>query len=258
MAILLIAMACKTTKKLPEGAPAAVKEKELKSAMAEAENDFTRMRARFSGSYESKGEKQDFRLEVRLYRDSLLWVDLADPFLGIKVARAVIYPDSVAVVNRLDQTYLTGQVSDFQQEFNIDLGFEALQAVFSANVIFNINREFSLYYRPGAYVLSDFNLDEQDDPASYSGKSQFRQLYLNPENLKASQQLLNEPTAGKRYRVAFTDFRQQSGALYPQEILLEFLNQTSGSLKLELKSFSVEDDKLNYPFNIPSSYELMR
>jgi len=250
--------ACKTTTKLPEGAPPAVKEKELKADVAVRQNDFTKMRARFAGSFESEGESQDFRLEVRLYRDSLLWVDLADPFLGIKVARAVIYPDSVAVINRLDREYLTGTISDLQREFKIDLGFDELQALFSANAIFGLTKDFELYYRPGAYVLSDFNLDEQDDPASYSGKSQFRQVFLYPDILKPSEQLLNEPTAGKRYRVAFKDFSERSAVQYPEQILLEFLNQSSGSLKLELKSFSVEEENLNYPFNIPSSYELMR
>ncbi len=256
--ISLALVACRSTRKLPEGSPAPIKLRALLTAVEERENSFDNLRLRYHGSYDDGSSSQDFKLEVRIAHDSLIWVDLADPLLGIKVARAIITPDSVAFVNRLQREYLRGNVSKLQQKFKIDLGFQELQALLSANTIFETESDFELYYRPGAYVLSDFNLDEQDDPAQYSGRSRFRQIYLDPQNLKPSQQMQNEPTLGKRYQLSYKHFDQQEGLLYPETIILDFLNQSSGKLELELRSLSANDSNLNYPFNIPSGYAEMR
>ena len=170
----------------------------------------------------------------------------------------MIYPDSVAFINRLDREYMRGNIEDLQKEFKIDFGFAELQALLSAQLLFDPSQGFDLYYRPGAYVLSNFNLDEQDDPAQYSGKSVFQQAFLNPQSLAVEQQIQNEPVHGKQYQLTYRDYQEQAGILYPNEILLQFLNQSSGQLKLELRSLNRNDSSLNFPFNIPSGYAKMR
>lgn len=249
---------CRSTKNIPAGAPPEMRLREFISAAQIAENDFENLRIKFSATYKSEGNSQDFRMEARLLKDSAVWIDIADPFLGIKVARAIVFKDSVAFVNRMENSYLKGTVEEMKKEFNIDFGFEDLQQILSANLIFDLTREFELYYRPGLYLLSDFD-PEGSDPAAFAGKEVFRQVSFNPEVLKPTLQVQNEPAMGRRYSVSMSEFiPRDGGIMYPSEIRINFLDQTEGDLKLDVRGVEKNVPGLNLPFNIPASYEQMQ
>lgn len=257
MGLVLVLASCSSSKKLPSGAPPEMKLKEFLSAVEENENQYENLRIKFNATYKSEGSSQSFRLEARLFADSAVWLDIADPILGFKVIRAIVYKDSVALVNRLDKEYMTGKAGKLREEFDVDFGFSDLQNILSANVLFPLTREFELFYRPGLYLLSDFD-PESDNPALYAGKEIFRQMSFNPEKLKPVLQVQNEPAMGRRYTVAFKDFQPKDGMMYPGHILINFLEKSEGSLELDVRDVQKNDPNLNLPFNIPSSYAPMR
>ncbi len=254
--------ACKSGKKLPEGAPAAIKPKQLQEQIASAENQFNTLHIVGTGNYSNDKDAQSFRLEIRILHDSLIWVDIADPLIGIKVARAIVYKDSVAFMNRLEKEYFTGNISALQQRFKLDFGFETLQAILSANTLFNLdNKEFELFYKPGAYLLSDFNPDpkgEQEGMEKYFGKDKFRQAYIDPATYKPAMQVQKEPTFGKSYSVENKDIKAMESIKYPETIALSYTQNETTRVQIDVRKVDVDESGLNFPFNIPSSYAKMR
>ena len=260
--VLLLAVARKSSKNLPEGAPAPIKQKALVERMLVAENDFQSIRISGNANYSKGSTSQSFKLEVRILTDSLVWVDIADPLLGIKVARAVVYKDSVAFINRLEKQYFVGRVADLQSKLKLNFGFEQIQAILSGNLLFDLDKDFGLYYKPGAYLLSDFDPDPKgDQPVTGNlSKTEFRQIYVEPASYKPQMQVQQEPAMGKNSTITYKDVKKwETGTLYPQTLKIERLeNGEELQLIFDVKRVDQNDPQLNYPFNIPSDYAEMR
>ena len=90
--------------------------------------------------------RTEFNLEIRLRHDSLVWMQLSDPFLGFPLMRAVISAERFAMVNRLEGTYFEGDARGLQRLLGMSLPFQLLQAVLLGNFptdvsLFIVNRK---------------------------------------------------------------------------------------------------------------------
>ena len=105
----LFLAACGFTKKIPEGSPSPIKAKALLDSIQNQRLEFNSLILTGTGNYKDAKQDQSFRFRIRMLKDSVIWVDITDPIIGgIKVARAVLYPDSVAFVNFPKQKILNG------------------------------------------------------------------------------------------------------------------------------------------------------
>lgn len=251
LAVLLVQ--CGTREKLPQGAPPKQKTADLQEAVLKAENTPAQFSFKASARLESPTMNQSFRLEVRLLHDSLIWLDFADPILGIKAARAVLYKDSVAFVNRLERTYLTGTIADFQRNFKLSFDFFDLQAILLGNIVLNELNDYAQYPMAGYYQLANFEQDparQQNTPAS---QEQFIRLQFFPNNFKPAMQELNEPVNGKRYTLYYDNFNAHTAGLFPEKLKVEYVADGLSTLDLKVQQFSI-NETLNFPFSIPSGY----
>lgn len=261
-AAALLLSACRSTRNIPDGAPDTIRKKNLIENVQEAENRFNSLRITGSANYRKGDQSQSFKLEIRILKDSLVWVDIADPILGIKVARAVLYKDSVAFVNRMEKEYLTGEVSALKKQIQLDLSFEQVQAMLSANLLFDLAKDFELYYMPGAYLLSDFDPNPKTEKAAAASaeKTVFRQVYIEPGSSKPKTQVMKEPSMGRNATVNLENIQKQDNGLwFPERFQIEFLeNGERLQLNYDIRKVEKDDPNLNYPFNIPSSYAEIR
>ena len=258
--VSLLVIACKSKKNLPEGAPEVIKLKELRAGISDGKTEYQTLRIRAQGNLETEGQNQGFRLEVRILRDSLIWAELADPILGLKVARALITPDSLFVINRIDREYLRADISAMQQQFGVEYGFNELQNALSGNPIFDDWEDFELYYVPGHYLLSTTDparLEQEAETSKVSGTVQ--QAYISPGSFKAVQQLQFDPAEDDVYRLTFEGFEKKEGShAYPRIIELHYGKNEKDRLRLAVKRFEFDDEGLPFPFNIPDGYAEMR
>jgi hypothetical protein len=259
LAIPLLLVSCKAKKALPEGAPAEIKQKELINRVAEGEGTFDNIRIRASGALTADGNSQSFRVEVRIVKDSLIWVELADPVLGLKLARAIITPDSIFMINRIDREYFKGDISELQNQFGVSYGFRELQRVLSGNLVFEIDRSFELYYVPGSYLLSNVNPLLLTDSSEQQLEDAALQAYINPSQFKPSRQVQYDPETDLTYSLYYHGFKDVgNGFYYPDIIELEYGDKAENKLRLVIRRFEQNDPELRFPFNIPSQYAEMR
>jgi hypothetical protein len=248
---------CGSREKLPQGAPPKLKTDDLQAAVLKAENAVAQFGFKASARLESPTLNQSFRLEVRLLQDSLIWLDFADPILGIKAARAVLYKDSVAFVNRLERTYLTGSIADFQRTFKVAYTFYDLQAILLGNLVLKDFEQYKQYPMAGYYQLANFEQNPAEQHSTPASQEQFVTLQFLPGNYKPAMQELNEPVNGKRYTLFYEDFSTQGTGQFPQRVKVEYAGDGLSTLEINVQQFSLHEP-LNFPFSIPSGYARIR
>ncbi|HBF19314.1 MAG: hypothetical protein CMI36_09250 [Owenweeksia sp.] len=256
LTLAFILSSCGSQKNIPAGAPPRVKDKEIHEKTATAQNEYRTLEIRGTGHFKDDHTSQGFRIQVRIVRDSLIWVDIADPILGIKAARAIVYRDSVAFINRLQKEYYTGPLSELEKKLNMDFGFQVLQSILSANLAFDITKDYETYYQPGYYVLADHIPGNAENRAP-SVTERFHEIYLDPVYFKPMRQQLEEPGLNRKYEILFKDINPRNEVLFPENMTITYTQDSQAILELEIKEVE-KNQELNYPFSIPDSYGKMR
>src|ERR1700761_8684776 len=92
----------------------------------------------FSGKARTKlninGETNDVTLNIRIQRDKKIWVSIT-AIAGIEAARAVITPDSIMLINRLQSLYIKQPFSYVSKFAGSKISYKMLESVFIGNAV---------------------------------------------------------------------------------------------------------------------------
>lgn len=80
--------------------------------------------------------------DIRLRKDSVLWVAVKK--LGFEVGRALITPDSIYVLDRLNNEAVVKDIGYIANKYNIPADFQVLQSLILGNPLFFMTRGFSV------------------------------------------------------------------------------------------------------------------
>jgi len=130
IAMVLFFGACKSRKKTVSEVVVKDNLTEVDSvffAMKEAEFQFDWLKAKFAGIYTVDDKKQNFSGQFRLRKDSMIWCSIT--VMNIEVARALVTPDSVKLLNRLNKTYFASNMDYLNAQLNTDIDFDMLQSL---------------------------------------------------------------------------------------------------------------------------------
>ncbi|MBZ0243468.1 MAG: DUF4292 domain-containing protein [Bacteroidales bacterium] len=233
----------------------------LLNKMSENELDFDFFSARCAISVVSdKKSKSDFRGQIRIQKDSLIWLSLS-PALGIEVARLMISQDSIWFINRIDKTYFKGDYDFVNSFFQTTIDFDILQALLVGNdMLYYEDDNFraaidAMEYRLGAAKRSKMKkqLLLEDSPNIL-----IQNIWLNPDNFKITKVNLKEfGQESKQLETRYSNFSAVQDQLIPTE--LDMLLQADKKLRVGLRFSNIElDEPLSFPFKVPSKYSKMR
>ncbi len=104
---------------------------EVLSELSKNTVDYTWYSAKGRLAVNVDGNTQTVDIKLRMRRDSSIWLSLS--MIGIEGGRALITPDSIKMINRLDGTYLAEPFSYFQKKYNVPLSFISLQEMLIGN-----------------------------------------------------------------------------------------------------------------------------
>lgn len=118
MVVLLLAASCSSRKKLVTTMPHA---------------DFQWMTAKMEMDIKAPGLKLDnVTGALRMRRDSAIWISAA-ALMGMESIRTLITEDSVVLINRVDQTYLTEPLDSVAQKLNLPMTLRECQTKLLGN-----------------------------------------------------------------------------------------------------------------------------
>lgn len=195
--------------------------------------------AKMNGNVIVEDKSFGLNANIRIQKDSVIWIS-ASVLLGIEAVRLLITPDSFQLINRLNSTYISSDISTLSKRFGINLSFYELQ-----------NKLL------GDLDLQQFKWKTTSDSTNYilastSNNSQI-EARLNPSffGVQWSQEQLPKNSMLLNYS-NFTSFEQ---GFLPKNVSLDIMQQGK---KMELKySYSkiILDQKKKVKFTIPKGYE---
>jgi hypothetical protein len=191
-------------------------------------------------------EKVSATLNLRILRDSVIWATIDK--LGFEIARVLITPDSVLVVDRLNKEYTKKSLPAFLLEYNVNVGFSDLQ-----NAL--IGRMIAL---SPIYVESkpeeELELLIVSDHAGVTARHWFTRTL--PHRLMRSYIV---DAAGRKLQIENAGWETYGdGSEVPYGRLLTF-EDTDGLTEIEIIFSEITKNvPANIPFSIPAHYAVAR
>ncbi len=191
------------------------------------------------------GEENNVTMNIRMQKDKKIWVIITAGGGIVEVARAVITPDSLLLMNKLQKTYTKKPFSYIYGFTNKQINFGLLQSVLSGNTIADFITERSdLVQENGVWVLS-----------GNSGDLAYRSLFNTL--LKTTETTLNDAKAGQAFKVVYGAYTPVNNALFPSSLKI---NSMSGAKKIDIAIEFVKIESnvpVDFPFSVPKSYTVI-
>ena len=208
MSCLLLLNACGTTKRV-EGSK--LKKKSLKFLENQVERnsfdaDWLRMKARITAS--DGKQKQSFNADVRLRKDSVLWMSISPTIMKIEVARVLIRPDSLQVINRISKEYYAAEVKSLEELIKYPLDFNMLQNIFFGNPIVEGDQKSALSITKEHYCIQNALQDL------------ILELCLDPSNYTIAQMSAQDSTHQRYINMSLSDYEPIEGQIFSQKRFL--------------------------------------
>ena len=209
---------------------------------------FVYLSAKGKARIKTKDNEQGANLNVRLRRDSIIWV--SGSLLGIEGLRAVLTPDSVRVVNRLEKTYFAGGYDYLSRLLQVPVSYAQVQALLL-----------------GDYLPAPPGTRPTVVAEAAGQRIRYPQTErLNVERLLAAsgrvQQLkLEEAAANRRLTVDYTDFRAvppAAGIPFAHDLNLRAEQPNASTTARLLYNKVAAGERLDFPFSIPKGYVRMK
>lgn len=105
--------------------------------------EFQTFSAKIKVDVQAKDNVPELTANIRMIKDSAIWISLQATFLGLEVYRALITKDAVILLNKQEKTVQFRSLDYLQEVTQIPFDFKSLQALLVGNPIFvdsgNIN-----------------------------------------------------------------------------------------------------------------------
>ena len=215
-------------------------------AVAAAQVSFNTFSAKADAQLDVNGDGNDVNLNIHIDHDKKIWVSITKTLLvTFEVARAIITPDSIQVINKLQGVYLKKPFSYVYQYSNNQVSYKMLEALLVGNAM--------------PEILQDNNAGFQTDNGNttISGVLQdlVYSLVLGPD-MKVSQFNLSNHNGGLSLQANNSMFIPAGSKTVPSQIDIQSTAQNK-KVHVNLHYTKVDLDlPLTYPFSIPEGYTI--
>jgi hypothetical protein len=201
----------------------------------------------FSGRAKTKlnidGKENDVTLNVRILQGKKIWVSIT-ALLGIEVARALITPDSILVVNRLQGVYLKKPFSFIHTYAGKQANYQTVQSLLVGNAINELLKEDS---KIETAANGNTTLTGNLQGLAYS--------LLVGADFKVSRTSFANTAARQSLQVVNSQFIQADNRIIPSQINITS-NVQNKSIQAELQYNRTQfNQPLDFPFSIPERFE---
>lgn len=252
LALVVFATGCKTKKIIVATPPVSQeqpaqpdKKQDNLNLLKGKDLSFNTLALKGKAKLDINGEENNVTINLRIQKDQKIWAIITAAGGIVEVARAVITPDSLLLLNKLEKTYTQKPFSYIYNFTNKQISFVLLQAIFAGNTIPEfMNMDANLVQENGVWVLS-----------GNSGDLAYRTLFNTL--LKPSEVTLNDAKAAQALKVSYGKYTPVNNALFPSSVKI---NTMSGEKKIniEIEFTKIESDvPVEFPFNVPKNFKVI-
>jgi hypothetical protein len=229
--------------------------------LKENELKFDWLTVKFSAEYRNDGKKNSFGGQMRIRRDSLIWLSLS-PMMGIEVMRLMISQDSVKFINRMNDTYFIGDYDYLNRYLNTNIDYDILQSFLIGNDLsFYENGTFKADIDGGEYRLSTAErskLKKFVRNAEESVKVFIENIWLDPGSFKITRADVKEVRKDRiKLQASYSGFRSVDGQLFPHDTKYSISAENQIEVNASFSKVIINEPQ-QFPFKIPASYHQIK
>lgn len=248
--IVLMTFSCKTQKqtipvtipKTAEKIPEFSKTDALKALKAK-QTTYNTASIKAKTSLTINNDNQDVTLNIRMQKDKAIWVSVT-VIAGLEVARALITPDSIKVLNRLESNYISKPFGYIYQFVSREVNFSTLQDIFIGNAVAGSLSPTSVLELSTSQTRVHGNL----------AQLAFMLTFNKSNNLIQSK--LSDQSASQTLSVNYSEYRTIGTQEIPHIIMIKS-DAGDKNVGIDMRYTSVGlNESLNFPFSVPKRFTL--
>ena len=261
--LLVLASSCrakKTIVKAPVHATTDIVETGISSpdslshAMQIADAPILWFGAKASVSSDINNQTNSFSANLRIKKDSAIWISIS-PALGIEVARALITPDSLKFINRINGTFFKGDYKYLNDLLQIEVNFKMIQAILLGNAYLHYAIEQYISDRENAeLVLSTIKkrrIRREIDLEIPQILTQ--EIWFSSLQNKIVRMEMQDDRPVRKFTVNYLQFEKVDELSMPNKLIITAQADKQVKIDLEYSRMTINKE-LNLPFNIPENY----
>jgi hypothetical protein len=226
--------------------------------LKEHELKYTWFTAKFSAEYKNKGQSNSFNGQLRICRDSVIWLSFS-PALGIEVFRIMLTQDSVKFINRMNNTYFSGDYAYVNRYLNTNIDYDLLQSFLTGNDLsFYENGRFKAGLDNGSYKLSTADRTKLKKFVRNSQENLrvlIQNIWIDPVTFKITQadvKEIREPNI--KLQTQYFDFQKTEDQLFPREMRFDIFADNNLHISVSFNRINLNVVQ-SFPYKIPQSYQ---
>lgn len=191
----------------------------------------------------SKGKQPDFIANIRMLKDSLIWISLSND-IGIEGIRVLITKDSIKILDKLANTYQVRPLNHIQEVSQIPFAFSDLQNLLVGNPVF-FNKDSIISYSQAANGYALLSIDPQ-----FKNRLSIGTGFL----VEKSKLDDNDPVMNRTCDLTYTDYENKSGVMFSAYREISIIQQNKLEVQLKFKDYKFNEE-LSFPFTVPKKFK---
>jgi len=203
--------------------------------------DFKTVNGRIKAGYKTEDNSQSINITYRIEKDKAIW--LSAKVMGLlPVARVYITPDRFQYYEKINKTYFDGDFSMAEEFLGVEVNFENLQNLLIGKPMYPLKKN-QMLYNEKAYVF----LQNLKSMLAYSAVIEEKQFEMQSQSLRTPN--------NESLKVEYSRFQNVENKKFPSKLMLT-AEKGSEAIFIDIDYRSVVfDEKLSFPFSVPSNYE---
>jgi len=144
--VLFLLASCKSTKHEEKVIQKQTEVDTIYNMMHTHQIDADWLVGKFKGVYQMPEKQQVFYGQIRMKKDSVVWVSIY-AVMNIEIFRLIVQPDSFKFIKKLEKTYISESNEYLGDYFGVNVDFNMLQALI-------LGKDFP-YYETSVFKLND-------------------------------------------------------------------------------------------------------
>lgn len=214
-----------------------------------------------------KGKKYSLKANFRIKKDSIIWLNL-NHVTGMSVLRAVLTPDSIKYLDKINKKYYAGAYESTAKKLDINLSFKSFQSMLTNELISISDKRkpikvFADYKSSVDSCMYVLNNHKKRHIKKFYKKDKYdffllEQVKIIPNSYKVKEFSAEDLITKKQLNIVYNNFSEIDSTLFPKNINFTVIEDTSvTSINMKYSKIRV-NPKNKYSLKVPKKYEVIQ